>query len=270
MNDNQIRRTNLEFLAVLWRLRETESIEDMRLFLNEMLMYEYDSLPSASELEFYFTFFCEEATSLIDLNSFLTNLMNYSSQCLGELIRFSGEDISPGDLPELINANPTKWIRIYGDFTNVVRLDELAFSPDVYEFVPGEDIPDELRVRIWLNVVGSMAFMDPPVPLIDYILEMDPPEHFLETEWSENEKKDDGYRIHRMIYLFHEHWKKIRKLPLRVVDIPPPEVIITNYAIGPKIVPKKVEIISSYLVCVASLEYGCNCNILEWIVSGYF
>lgn len=270
MSYDEIRRTNLEFLAVLWHLRETESTKDTRLFLTEMLMYEYDSLPSASELDFYFTFFCEEVTSLMDLNSFITNLMNYTPQCLEEFIRFSGEDISPGDLPGLIVANPTKWVRIYGDFTNIVRLDELALIPDVYEFVPGEDIPDELRVRIWLNVVGSMAFMDPPVPLIDYILEMDPPDYFLETEWSEEEKGNDHYRLRRMIYLFHEHWKKIKKLPLRVVDIPPSEVIITNYAIGPKIVPKKVEVVSSYLVCVASLEYGCDCNILEWIVSGYF
>lgn len=60
MTDDEIRRTNLEFLAVLWRLRETESIEDMCLFLTEMLMYEYDSLPSASELDFYFTFFAKK------------------------------------------------------------------------------------------------------------------------------------------------------------------------------------------------------------------
>lgn len=259
----EIKRTNLEFLAVLWHLRETESAGDVYIFLREILSFACSELSFIDRLDFYFIFFCEEITSKIKLNRFLRD----RDVPFQQLLDFSGEKVSLEELPTLIRANPTKWLRIYADLINIR---DLRGAPEAFEFMPKQDIPDDQQIRTWFNVLGTMAFMDPSLPLISFITEMCSPEHFLKNEWSEEEKKDDNYQFHRMIYLFHEYWKKIRKLPLRVVDIPSPELITTNYAIGPKIVPKKVEVISSYLICVAVFEYWCDLNVLEWIVSGYF
>jgi hypothetical protein len=258
----EIQRTNLEFLTVLWHLKRTENASDIYLLLRSMILYNCKELSVINNLDSYFTFFCEEITSTVKLNRFLRN-ENIPFQ---QLLDFSGEKVSLEELPTLIRANPTKWLRIYADLINIK---DLRDAPEAFEFVPGQDLPDGPQIKIWFNVLGTAVFMDPPIPIVSLITEMDPPEYFLEEEWSENEKEYDDYRIYRMIYLFHEHWKKIKKMPLRVVDIPPSEVIITNYAIGPRVIPKKVEV-SPYLFCVAALEYECDCNILEWMVSGYF
>ena len=258
----KIRRSNLEFLTVLWHLKRTETADDLYLLLRSMILYNCKELSVINNLSPYFAFFCEEITSKIKLNRFLKD-ENIPFQ---QLLDFSGEKDSLEYLPGLIRANPTKWLRTYADF---IIIKDSRDVPEAWEFMPGQDFPDDLQIRIWFNVLGTTAFMDPPVSLISFITEMDGPECFLETEWSENEKEYDDYRIYRMIYLFHEHWKKIRKLPLIAIDIPVSDVIITNYAIGPKMVPKKVEV-SPYMFCVAALEYECDCNILEWMVSGYF